>query len=185
MKPFTTILILTLASVLHAEAQVPPAPEGFAWQRLAPIKSLVLKPDGWFYKHEKKGETDGFFISREDVNQSRRFRTGLTLNCVRDVPGKTGRSPSVYAASLVEAAAADHSLTDRSSSEQGPFRGIVFRYVSAPAGEEVVTIHQVLIANDKTGTLFMVLFEAPTEDWEEAWLKGEVMLKRLMLDDEV
>ena len=57
--------------------------------------------------------------------------------------------------------------------------------MSAPAGGESVTVHQVLIANDKTGTLFMVLFEAPTEDWDEAWRKSEVMLKRLLLDDEV
>lgn len=57
--------------------------------------------------------------------------------------------------------------------------------MSAPAGGESVTVHQVLIANDKTGTLFIVLFGAPTYTWDEVWRNGEVMLKRLLLDDEV
>jgi len=42
-----------------------------------------------------------------------------------------------------------------------------------------------MVANDKTGTLFLVVFEAPTASWEEAWKTGESIFKKMLLDDEV
>ena len=185
MRTSLAILFLVLSNSLRAEDPLPPASAGYSWQRLTPIKSALLKPDDWFFKQSKKGQTDGFFITKEDIDKSGAFQTGLTLNCVRDVLKKSGRSPSIYAASLADSAAAKHQLIERSSSQQGPFRAVKFRYVDAPTGKESTTVHQVLIANDKTGTLFMAIFEAPTKNWVEAWKIGEVMLKKMLLDDEI
>jgi hypothetical protein len=57
--------------------------------------------------------------------------------------------------------------------------------VNAPAGKESITVCQLLIANDKTGTLFLTIFEAPTANWDEAWKTGEVILRKMLLDDEI
>jgi len=112
-------------------------------------------------------------------------KTGLTLNCIQDVLKKSGKSPSIYAASLADAAAAKHQLVERSSSKQGPFQSVRFRYVDAPVGKESITVCQLLIANDKTGTLFLAIFEAPTKNWDEAWTTGESIFKKMLLDDEI
>jgi len=182
----TLILLSFLLSVFcHAQESLPPAPMGYSWQRLPAIKSVLLKPEGWFYKESKKGTTDGFFITKQDISKSGAFTTGLTLNCIREVPKKSGKVPSRYAQEMADAAASKYNLAERSSSEQGPFRAVRFRYVDAPAGKESITVNQVLIANDKTGTLFMAIFEAPTKTWDEAWKTGEVLLKKMLLDDEI
>src|SRR5215471_19269896 len=100
MRKYVLTLILTTIVSLGAEAPLPPAPSGFSWQRLDTIKCAVLKPDGWFFKQTRKGQTDGFFITKEDIDKAGVFQTGLTLNCIRDVPKKTGKTPSEYAASF-------------------------------------------------------------------------------------
>ena len=47
-----------------------------------------------------------------------------------------------------------------------------------------IIIHKVFISNDKTGSLYIVSFEAPKSDWDEAWKIGETMLKYYLVDDE-
>jgi len=185
MRISLTILLLAFAFGLRAEDPLPPAPSGFSWQRLPPIKSALLKPDAWFFKQSKKGQTDAFFITKEDIDKAGAFKTGMTLNCLRDIEKKSGKSPSVYAASLADAAAEKHQLVERLSSKQGPFHSVRFRYVDTPAGKENITVCQLLIANDKTGTLFLAIFEAPTTNWDEAWKAGETIFKKMLLDDEI
>src|SRR6266850_7673678 len=110
MRISLIILLLAFAFGLRAENSLPPPPSGFSWQQFPPIKSALLKPDGWYFKQSKKGQTDAFFITKEDIDKAGAFKTGLTLNCIRDVLKKSGKSPSVYAASLADAAAAKHQL---------------------------------------------------------------------------
>jgi len=185
MRILIAILILAFVVSARADDSLPTAPSGYSWQRLVAIKSALLKPDGWFFEQVKKGQTDGYFIAMEDIDQSEAFQTGLTLNCIRDVPKKSGQAPSDYAASLADAAAKKYQLLDRSTSQQGSFRAVRFRYVDAPSGKESITVYQLMIANDKTGTLFLVIFEAPTITWSEAWKSGDIILKKMLLDDEI
>jgi len=183
MRTTIAILFFLFATGLRADDQLPPPPSGYTWQRLPTIKGALMKPDGWFFKSDKKGLTEGFFITMEDIDKSGSFQTGLTLNCVHDVPKTTGHIPSVYAKSLADAAAAKFELKDRSDLVQGPFRGVKFQYVSAPKDKESVTIYQLLIANDKTGTLYMVMLESPTKTWDQTWKTGEVILKKMLIDE--
>jgi len=41
------------------------------------------------------------------------------------------------------------------------------------------------IGNVKTNTLYLIMFESPEALWDEAWKKGEVMLRDFRLDDEI
>src|SRR5580765_4738433 len=165
MNTVQTYLILTpflLATALGAEDKLSPAPSGYSWQNLASIKSYVLKPNGWFFKETKKGNTEGFLVSKENIDKSGGAKTSLTLNCIHDLPKKALKSPSAYSAEFADAAAAKYKLVERTTSSQGPFKAVRFRYVDAPAGKESMTVLNLLIANDKTGTLFLILFESPT-----------------------
>jgi hypothetical protein len=185
MKVVIALAIATFATYSYAEDKLPEPPDGYAWQKLSPIKSYVLKPDGWFFKESKKGETDGFFVTKEDINKAGSFKTGLTVNRIPDIPKKSGLKPSDYAAGLAVAAAAQHKLKDKGAWEKGPFKSVKFTFVDAPKDKESITIYHLTIANDKTGTLLLLIFEAPTKDWDEAWKKGETILKKLLLDDGV
>ena len=45
--------------------------------------------------------------------------------------------------------------------------------------------HVLAIGNSRTNTLYFIQFESPEATWDEAWRKGEVMLKDFLLDDEI
>jgi len=53
---------------------------------------------------------------------------------------------------------------------------------SGTHGRPPARIHTLMIANDKTGTLYVVLFEAPKDRWDEEWKLGHPIVKQLMLD---
>ena len=48
-----------------------------------------------------------------------------------------------------------------------------------------VTIHQLMVANPKTNTLYLFIFESPTQEWAAAWRLGEKMINMLGIDDEI
>ena len=182
-RKYFLLFLIVIGIRLQAEDALPPAPTGFTWQHLTPIKSAVLRPDGWFYKQSTKANTQGFYVSKEDIDKLGFFKTGLTLDCIRNISKITKLSPSLYAAQMADAAASKFPLLERSSSTQGPFKAIRFNYVSSSTNQEDIRICQLLIANDKTDTLFIVIFESPTSEWQESWKKGEVILKKLLIDD--
>jgi hypothetical protein len=41
------------------------------------------------------------------------------------------------------------------------------------------------VGNSRTNTLYTIIFESPDLLWNDAWKKGEVMLKDFRLDDEI
>ena len=67
----------------------------------------------------------------------------------------------------------------------GPFWQFGVRTrVSDPAGGDYVT-HNLAIANQDTGTLYVIVFEGPAASWDSAWQQGEPMLKLFLLDSDI
>jgi hypothetical protein len=182
VRRFLVVLLFSFAFALNAGDSLPSTPSGYSWQRLPSGKSALLKPDGWYFKQGWKGQADAVVLAREDIDKTGAYKTGLTLSCMRQIPKRTGQLPSAYAQSLVEAAAANHKLLERSKSAQGPFRSVRFRFVETSASKESTTVCYLLVANDKTGSLFLIIFESPTAEWNQAWKKGEIILKKMRLD---
>ena len=52
------------------------------------------------------------------------------------------------------------------------------------SGGPPVFVYNLIIANDRTGTIYVVLYEAPEEEWEKAWKVGEPILKELIILDD-
>ncbi|MFT3869649.1 MAG: hypothetical protein QM715_14430 [Nibricoccus sp.] len=184
MKKYIYVIVFVFATCCAA-TELPVAPNGFLWQEVPTIKAAILRPNDWFYKEDQSGTTTALFITKESIQKKGRFETGLTLNCVRDIPAKAGMPPSAYAVAFAQEAATKHKLDEQMAFDHGPFKAVRFRYVDASKGITSVTICHLLIANDKTGTLFLVIFEAPTKNWENEWKLGEVILKKMLLDNDV
>lgn len=168
------------------DMELPEPDDGFSWQRMPEIMAAVQKPDGW---HVHKGETDDgvtYAISKEKVNDGGTFETGFTLIGISNLSSKSGIKPSLFVQHMVEGLSTHehHQLIRKTALKQGLFRGALIRYENNEPGEKTIIVHQVLAANDTTGSLYMAIFEAPKAEWTEAWKLGEVMLKKYILDDE-
>jgi len=96
---------------------------------------------------------------------------------------KTGISASEYAKQFIDTATREREPLKRWSSTQGPFKshGCIIRDDS---DDQPVFVYNLIIANDRTGTIYVVLYEAPEDEWEKAWKIGEPILKELIILDD-
>ena len=166
------------------EIQLPKPPKGFTWCRCPQIKGAFLCPDNWHFKREKKGDTLGFFITKEKMDKSGLFTTGLTINVIPNIPEKESMTPYQFAQRFRKEAKKTNILITEWDKNLGPFQSLGFVYKKKDNIGEF-TVHNLLIANNKTGTLYLIIFEAPTSEWENTWKIAEPMLKYLYIDDTI
>lgn len=174
----TTLLFLVAAGLLGQEP--PPAPAGFAWKKIDSVKAAFLVPKGWHFMEETKDGAHAFFISQEDISKGGEFQTGLSVNVQKLKKDPAPDRAHLLIAQLAEGNELQHFWQD----EEGVLKlfGARIRVTVDPP----IFIEQVLaIGNSQTNTLYFIRFESPEATWDEAWRKGEVMLKDFLLDDEI
>lgn len=188
MTKTTCLALLVLALLaLASSAELPIPPEGYAWSELGAIKAALLVPNGWHMKHQGSGDKNMWAISKENIDQKGYFETGLTFISTQNVSTKPQGKvpPSKFADAMLKEMKNTYPLERESSGPQGPFYTVRYQYIDAPKGKTAVRIYNLLMANDQTGTLYQVIFEAPLSEWDKAWEIGEQILKKILVDDEV
>lgn len=182
------IISLSFLSICSfAGNKLPPAPAGYEWVRCGDNKMGLLKPEGWYHRSKKKGDTETHAVSVEDSRKNGIFETGLTLNIVKHVDKKTGAPASEYAKKFIHKACEEKTvlLDVFSKPPMGPFKSYGCRVRSQKEGDIAIVIHFFILANDKKGTLFLYQFEAPEKSWDNAWETGEVLMQKIWVDDEI
>lgn len=175
------VLALLLATPLAGEDR-PPAPEGFAWKSIDSVQAAFLLPKGWHFKEEGKDGARAFFITQEDIDKTGRFETGLTVN-VQTL--KKDKAPE-YAADFIAMAAKQYELIgDPWRTETGVLKGYGCRVRKVEKGFPTLIMHDLAIGNSRTNTLYLIMFESPEPTWNDAWAKGEQILRQFFLDDEI
>ena len=166
--------------------RLPPAPSGYTWVKILEDQSdrcAVLKPQGWFFRQEHHDDTDAYFITKEDIEKSGSFSTGLTLNVIYDVEKRAKLRPSKYVKRLISGLRkrADKVLYS-SKRSQKPLYMRWLRIRTTKPSKEAVVSHFFYVGNDKTGTVWMYILEAPAEEWDEAWKVGKPITDSLPVD---
>ena len=152
------------------------APSGFEWYVFEAGDSACLRPLGWFVRTEVVGDTAALFMSKEDIEKEGKFETGLTLNVVRKIHAKTGKSPSQYARVYLDELLAKHDDAKRfENPAHDGMPGIGAAYLDQGASPPVV-IYTFLLADDESDILRIFILEAPQEDWAEVWARNEKIL---------
>ncbi len=153
-------LIVTLgiaASVDAAEPKLPKPPDGFQWQWCKEIRAAFLLPKAWHFKYEKRGETHGYFITREEIKGAKgKFNTGLSVNVIPGISKKT---------------------KDKPPKSRGRLKTFGCR-----VKKDGSVVHSLLIANDEDDKLYLVLFESPEKEWKDDWKTGDTIMKKLYFE---
>ena len=171
---------------LHVGATNPPKPlAGYSWVQSKDKKIAFLRPNGWFLRRTGKGAVETMCVSVEDSKKNGGFTTGFTLNIIKNVKKKFHKTPSEFAVAFIKDTTSKHKTLKKWNHNQGLLKGFGCRIKSKEKGDIAMVYHYHLVANDKTGTLFICFFEAPEKSWDTAWKKGEKLMKYLWLDDEV
>ncbi len=182
MKRHGSIVLaaVLMAMVVAGAADRPTPPAGFSWQEVPEVKAALLKPDGWHFGQSAKGDEFTAHITQEDVEKEGRFRTGLVMNVfLKSKPGTAVEYAGAFIAKLAEGEGAQ--IYAR---KVGPFETFGCRVHRPGPGEPALT-HNLIVANPKTGTIYLFIFKAPQASWDEAWLKGEEIMKQMAIDDEL
>lgn len=172
------------AAVEAPRPQDPAPPPGFSWVGVPEARASFLRPDGWFLKKQTANGTTALFITKEEIGpDGKRFSTGMTINIIQNLPARAKTTPSAFAAQAHASARSKSKLVDEVTSTTGAFRFLA--YTSVDPAPPPVTVRNVFIANDKTGTLYWLILEAPEVDWPRVNEAFGSMLERMSLDDEV
>lgn len=162
-------------------ADLPAPPAGYAWYEVPEIKAAFLKPDGWHAMSMVKNQVHGVFITKEALMPPARFDTGMTVNVIQNIRERHGVTPSQFAQLMREAARTEKEIIREWSKQMGPLQSLGFLFDEHDDGG-TFRIFNLLIANNETGTLYVVIFEAPQEEWDAAFAIGEPILQKLYLD---
>jgi hypothetical protein len=172
----TLLAILIVQSVFATDLPAPPT--GFTWEEIPELKAAFLKPTGWFFKRQEEKGTLAYFISKEDMDKKGQFQTGLTVNVFRlkkDSAVERGKG-------LIDRMAADKHGEKWVQKAGGPFREFGCLVKDTDASGAVV-VHALAVANPKTNTLYLFIFESPESDWDSAWKTGKQIMDTLAIDD--
>ena len=175
-------LLLTLVTAFLAQTVLaidrPDPPVGFTWQEIPELKAALLRPDGWYYKREESKGALAYFITKESIAKGGEFQTGLTVNVFRRRKDSAVDTAKLY---IDKVSAQYHA--EKWAKTVGPFEE--FGCLSKVTDSTGTTVTQsLMVANPKTNTLYLVIFESPESNWETAWAIGKQIMDQLALDDE-
>ncbi|MBD5781897.1 hypothetical protein IEN85_20520 [Pelagicoccus sp. NFK12] len=180
------LLILAFLAIPIAQGiELPNPPDGYRWKQILDEQSALLVPIGWHFKSQHGKNTDGFFVSKENIEAEGKFDTGLSLNVIKQVKQSTGLAPSKYSLAMIEQMQKSKKVLLADSRNAGAFKAFTLRFLDSQPNVPDVVVHNLFIANDETGTLWYYIFEAPQSEWESAWQTGDTLLSHLLLETEI
>lgn len=168
------LLCLLLASAAFA-AEAPMLEE----KSLPEIKAAISVPKDWFVKIDKEEDVVIYQFSREKPGDGG-FTTGLILTVTPKVPERTEMKPSQYGIEMISA------MLDEGAPKIEPVKeGALESYRASHLIESEtgnVDMINIAKANDATGTLYFLTWQAPVS--EEAAIRDlrEKILGSLKLD---
>lgn len=177
------LLLLALLATPFVNAgpatDLPTPPAGFTWQEIPELKAAFLRPKNWFFKREESKDTLAYFITKESVENGGEFQTGLTVNVFRHKKDSALETAKYY---IDQLASKKHG--DKWARDMGPFKefGCLTRDTDASGTTVMQTL---MVANPKTNTLYLFIFESPGTSWDSEWKIGKQITDSLVIDDEI
>ena len=179
------LLVATLAVPCPAFAEEQPtAPAGFSWVKAKPMKGVFLLPNGWHFREEEQGDTSACFITKEKISSpSGVFTTGVSINLIRGLPRKAKMLPSQYAQRYLQVVETKYKALQKTRNKMGPFDHFGIEFISLDPSGPPIHMWHILIANDRTGSVYHAVLESPETQWEENWPALQKISTMLGVDD--
>jgi hypothetical protein len=150
---------------------------------LPEIHGKISLPKEWTLLPGKLLEGDVLLATKEKITgENDPWSTGLSMTIDRNGSKDSGQKASEYARALAREAKekAGEDATPIKESQSGPFRE--FRFEFPVAADQPLVVTEVLRANDKTGTLAVILWQMPKNETADLLGLREAVLSGLILD---
>ena len=181
--PVTNVATPSLPTPLTNEVST--SPLTLNAYELPEIHGSISLPKEWTLLPGKLLEGDVLIATKEKISgENDPYTTGLSMTLDRNGAKESGQKATDYAMTLAREAhekAGDEASPLRES-QDGPFHEIRFDF--PVAGDQPLQITELLRANEKTGTLAIILWQSPKEDAVELQGLRDAILSGLRLDPE-
>lgn len=159
----------------------PTPPEGYEWVACEKMTAQFLKPEGWYFLEESNEDSTACFITKEQITDATPyFTTGVSVNAVQDASNQLPLSPQQFVSALLdEISVAFDQATPQTTLE--PAGSPLYGKASTMRTEES-TVYYLNYWNKETDTVYLISFESPTDEWEEAWSEATPILQTLGLN---
>lgn len=154
---------------------------GFSTKDLDKLDASVLVPDNWFYRYEENDGTQAYFISEQEIKKDTDiFETGFTMNVNYQylVPGEDAVK---YIDIHLDKIKTSGKIEKMSSGEANNY---LYKQIIKSFTNDGVKYKMAIrvIANKKTNTLYIVMFETTAKKWDKEWnTKGKPMFDYLSI----
>lgn len=161
----TSLVATNAATTNPPTANLPATTPSLIAHNLTEIHGSISLPKEWTLLPGKLLEGDVLLATKEKISgENDPYTTGLSMKLDRNGAKDSNQKPTEYAMSLAREAhdkAGDEASPLRES-QNGPFHEIRFDFPIA--GDLPLQITEVLRANEKTGTLAVILWQSPKEE---------------------
>lgn len=174
-------------------------PQGFTWRELKEINARVPMPEAWFFMHQKSGETSAYFMTKESIQKDGMFKTGFSLNAIRNAGKRMGRPAAEIAEKLMRSLPL-HPVSEVIKIDDEPlylyrrdFVSLDIQTAPIPQISGEVKLQVVpptrfsvqAVGNAATDTLYIAQFECPTMDWPQNQEIARTMIENVALDKSI
>jgi len=167
----------TSSPAIASTPSVTPA-AGMEWKNIPELKIDIAMPKGWFYKWARQGNAEAFFITKENIDDTGMYVTGLGVNINPNVENADSEAESFITSNIPNLDTTTKVLgkaikADGKSGVVKLFGIIVEAELSITPQEPAQTTQKTLgyfaVSNTETHTLYILIFEAPRESWASEW----------------
>ena len=165
-------------------------PDGFIQKTIPELGLSVLQPENWYYRYEEQGNTSAIFVTKENIEEYGRFSTGLSVNIISEID-----QPTVIVNNFIDSILMAETTKEVFSQDNrylGDGEEILFRacYITAeieidpndPNPSKEKTIIYMAIADPEHKSVYILFFESPSSEWEDAWLNYGVYISQSIIE---
>jgi len=160
---------------------LPSLPNDYDWRYLPESSIAIPAPSDWFFRSEQSRPNWSYFISKEEIIDGGSFQTGLSIILLADENKGVDEFVNGFPSLVTNQA----NITNSSEVETWDEGNLAFSEFQVEATGQLFdfTSHYLLVGNRDTNVQYIFIFEGPTDQWDDAWADGKVMMENLQFLD--
>lgn len=172
-------MLLTACAGQPADRSGSSTPDGYRWYTAGNGVGSFLVPHGWHTREDSRDGTRALYITRENIGVQGRFEVGLTVNRVSNFTRTSSVPVSEYAKSFIDQLSASNDVLESDTIERDgdTLHRVRVRLADAPD----TLVQYITLGRPETDDLFLLYFEAPASEGDEAFETARPILETFRL----
>ncbi|MCK5893080.1 MAG: hypothetical protein KAG53_01455 [Endozoicomonadaceae bacterium] len=182
-KRIIGVLIVAAVFFQCQSAHATRGPKGYHWEACETITCAFLVPDSWKFERFNNGNSKRFVITKQRHKQP--IAPRIQINVLQQSKVKTGISAEEHMNMFIENLYNSSRVLDTWQRKNGNFISRAITGTHRNNADNSTQTFNLLIANMKTDTLYVMSFKAASTFWDQEWPVVKLLFEQLRLDGEV